>query len=158
MRPHARVAGKSRRQRRQCLCYSPRVNAIRQRLQTFTWVALLAMCSLAFGPSISRALAPANGPPSMAMRADCPEHSHSAAGAPVHHGHSGAPSRSPDSLDCCGLCAVAASPFAAIDFFVPALRSSEISSAPSRLGDAAALPTQRDLWSTAVPRGPPPHA
>jgi hypothetical protein len=134
------------------------VNAIRKRLKTFTWVALLAMCGLAFGPSISRALAPMNGPSSMALHADCPEHAHLARNAPVHPGHSGAPSPSPDTLDCCGLCAVAASPFAAIDFFVPALRSRETASAPFRLGDAAALPAQRDLWSTAVPRGPPPHA
>jgi hypothetical protein len=134
------------------------VTAIRLRLKTFTWLALVTICGLALGPSISRALAATHAADAMSLGGDCPVHSHLAASLPGHTDHPGGPSPSPDSLDCCGLCAVAASPLAAIDPFVSALVFAEISSVLLLPGDATARSAQRTPWSAAAPRGPPPRA
>jgi len=139
----------------QCL-----VASFRYRLKTFVWLALVAMCGLAIGPTISRALGAGSvDSGSMhAMHADCPEmasHSHMAADGEGHRsGHPGTPGHSSNVLDCCALCAVASSPFAIVAVVVPELSPAGGASGPV-LDRSGTRPEQRELWSTAVPRGPP---
>ncbi len=143
------------------------------------WIALVAMCGLAFGPSISRALglgsvevamaaghahddvamdmsAAMSAQTSMHGDAHMPSHDHAAmATAPVSApGHQHGPSHSCDFLDCCALCAVAASPFSVVAIVLPAWSATEISRAPL-IDRAGSQPRPRALWSTAAPRGPP---
>ena len=103
------------------------VTAFRFRLKSLWWLALLAMCGVALGPSISRVLSQ----PASSLRAsphehhmtmgshghmDMSAHAHMMAGAEPDH--SDAPADSSCFLDCCALCAVAASAFTGVAVFV----------------------------------------
>ena len=133
------------------------MTGLRDHLRKFVWIALVAMGGLAFGPTVSRALgAGAAGP--ISMHANCIEmdvHAHMAAAAQDKLAeHPGAPGHSSNLLDCCALCAVAASPFAAADFVVPEFFAAVIEAAV-RADRARARPAPHGLWRTAAPRGPP---
>jgi hypothetical protein len=68
--------------------------------------------------------------------------------------NSNGPDHSSCLLDCCALCAVAASPFTGVAFLVPQwLPVGGVSPPPA--DHAGAKPDRRDLWSSAAPRGPP---
>lgn len=134
--------------------HNRRVTALRHRLRSFAWVALLAICGLAFGPPISRMLGPVGAHPDemsahhMAMGSQ----EQMPVDAPADHSHG--PGHLSHLLDCCGLCAVAASPFTSVAVFVPQLAAAE--NAPLLPADGSnARPEQRALWSNAAPRGPP---
>ena len=105
------------------------VTAIRLRLKSCAWVALVAMFGLVLGPSISRALA-ANPASTFAAHAGhhaMGPHSHLSMGhAAAHHPQPDAPGRAPDGLDCCELCVVASTPLAIAVFAIPELRSVEL--------------------------------
>jgi hypothetical protein len=133
------------------------VTAIRLRLKSFAWVALVAMCALAIGPSISRALAanPASAFAAHAGHLGMGAHSHMAMGhAAMHHPQPDAPGHAPDGLDCCDLCVVASTPLAIAVFALPSLHVVELVAAPLRAARPSA-PAQREVWSNAAPRGPP---
>jgi hypothetical protein len=115
------------------------------------------MAGLALGPSISRALVPA------ARSAPAGHEHHMAMGAHAsmmpgghaeHGGHSEAPVDTSCVLDCCALCAVAASPFTGVAVFVPACLPLEPTACPPT-DRSRARPDERELWSNAAPRGPP---
>jgi DUF2946 family protein len=134
------------------------VTAIRLRLKTCAWVALVAMFGLVLGPSISRALAanPASTFAAHAGHLAMGPHSHLAMGhAAAHHRQTDAPVRAPDGLDCCELCVVASTPLAIAVFAIPELRSVELAPAPARVARFVP-PAQHEIWSNAAPRGPPP--
>jgi hypothetical protein len=57
-------------------------------------------------------------------------------------------------LDCCALCAVAASPFTGVAVFVTLCLPSE-GAALAQADRARARPDEREIWSSAAPRGPP---
>ena len=116
------------------------------------------MCGLALGPSISRTLAanPATTFAAHPGHLGMSLHSHMAMGhAAAHHPQPGAPGRTPDGLDCCDLCVVASTPLAIAVFAIPELRSVEVAAAPMRVARLVP-PLQREVWSNAAPRGPPP--
>lgn len=135
------------------------MTAIRRRFRSLAWVAIVAMFGLAIGPSISRALA-ADASGTMAMGMTCLGMGHEHMAMRMHGSslpQPGTPAHAPDSLDCCALCAVASTPLAAVGFFVPEMGVVAIASV-APLERAAAPPWHRELWSTAVPRGPPSFA
>jgi Protein of unknown function (DUF2946) len=134
--------------------HNPVVSALRYRLRSFVWVALIAMCGVALGPTISRALGPV-ATSSDGMSAHCMEmgsHMQMPKGAPAEHSHG--PGHSSNPLDCCALCAVAASPFTGVAVFLPQLAAGE-AAPPPPADRSGAGPHQRALWSSAAPRGPP---
>jgi len=140
------------------VCYSFPVTALRYRLKSIAWLALLAMCGLAVGPSISRALG-ADAMASDSVHAHCMEmgaHAQMAAdaqGLPVEQ--PGTPARNSGKfLDCCALCAVAATPFSIVAVVVPQWSPPENASAPL-LDHSGARPAAAELWPSAAPRGPP---
>jgi hypothetical protein len=130
------------------------VTALRYRLKSFVWVALLAMCGVALGPTISRALEPVAMNPD-GMPAHCVEMGSDMQmpmGASTGRSHE--PGRSPKLFDCCALCAVAASPFAGVAVFIARLPQAQ-DVPPPPADRSIARPDQRELWSSAAPRGPP---
>ncbi len=145
------------------------MTALRHGLKSFAWVALLAICGIAFGPSVSRALAPAAAGShiahghahGMAMgETAVASHGHAAAAAGTgahEHQHGPGSDPAPCPLDCCALCAVAATPFATVAvFFTAGAADERVATAPS--GRAEAHPDRRATWPRAAPRGPPPTA
>ncbi len=134
---------------------------MRDRFKSFVWVALLAMCAVAFGPSISRALdSSATGSATAQVRSmGMDAHAEMAADAqsdseddaeddPDCHGHPSCP------LDCCALCAVAALPFTSAALFVPTWLPSERAAHPRPDCSSVGL-DRHQRWASAVPRGPP---
>jgi Protein of unknown function (DUF2946) len=135
------------------------VTAIRLRLKSWAWVALVAMCGLSLGPSISRALAanPASAFAAHAGHHGMVPHSHMAMGhAALHQPQPDAPGRTPDGLDCCDLCVVASTPLAIVVFAIPQWHPVELATAPVQVARLVA-PARRQVWSNAAPRGPPAH-
>jgi hypothetical protein len=121
------------------------------------WLALLAMAGLALGPSISRALAPAARSAAVGHEHHMAMGAHAAmmAGGHAEHGRtSDAPVDSSCVLDCCALCAVAASPFTGVAGFVALCLQSE-GTAFAQADRSRARPGEREIWSSATPRGPP---
>jgi Protein of unknown function (DUF2946) len=140
------------------------VTAFRDRIKSLVWLALLAMCGVALGPSISRMLSqPASASPAsmhehhmdMASHGHTDMGSHAQMMAGAKADHSDAPADSSCFLDCCALCAVAASPFTGVAVFV-ALWLPVERAAPPQADHSSAQPDERELWSSASPRGPPP--
>jgi len=131
------------------------VTFFRHRVKSFVWVALVAMCGLAFGPSISRALG-GGAMGAGAMHADCAgmgAHAHMSTTAAGGRTESPKP-QSSDPTDCCALCVVAASALATLSFTVPKWKLAEVARV-SPTDFSSARPARRDLWSRAVPHGPP---
>jgi hypothetical protein len=139
------------------------VTAFRYRLKSLVWLALLAMCGVALGPTISRMLShPGSASPAgvhehamdMGLHAhmDISSHAHVMAGAEADR--SGAPADSSSFLDCCSLCAVAASAFTVVAVFVAQWLPVE-RTAPPQAYASSARPDERELWSNGSPRGPP---
>ncbi len=119
------------------------------------------MSALAFGPSVSRALGVEVGA-SGAMHAHCMEMASPAgmaASMSVAQGGAQpdgpAPHRpAPNLLDCCALCAIAATPMAILSFDMPPWQAVEVTAfVPA--GAPRARPHQRATWPSAAPRGPP---
>ena len=138
------------------------------------------MSALAFGPSVSRALGvevvasnsshatcPATGSPAalvsqmrmpmpmsaqMHAQMDTPDRmpaadpQRPADPAPSHH--------SSNLLDCCALCAIAASPMAILAFALPEWQPDVVTTPFLGSASGAAL-QQRAQWPGATPRGPP---
>jgi len=133
------------------------VHAIRLRLKTLAWVALVAMVGLALGPSISRALA-ANAPGFVAVHVSPMEmgpHAHAAAGMTGGHiHHHDTPTSPSDTLECCALCALASSALAIVVFVAPDLERGDPATVPEPR-HAVATPRAREFWSSPAPRGPP---
>jgi Protein of unknown function (DUF2946) len=132
-------------------------------LKSCVWVALIAILGVALGPSISRALAPAalHASGATAQRMDMAAHAHmghmapmAASAQPDSGAHPDAPGHSSCLLDCCALCAVAASPFAAVALFVPVWSATESAARPPA-DRSQARPDPRAAWPRASPRGPP---
>lgn len=67
---------------------------------------------------------------------------------------SDAPVDSSCVLDCCALCAVAASPFTGVAVFVALCLPSE-GTAFAQADRSRARPDEREIWSSAAPRGLP---
>jgi hypothetical protein len=135
-----------------------RVTALRYRLKSFVWLALLAMFGVALGPSISRALGPVAAAGMHEHPVEMGSHSHMMGGVQAHPAeHSHGPADSSCLLDCCALCAVAASPCTSVATFVPHWLPTEPAAAPPA-DRSSAKPDERELWSSAAPRGPPPLA
>jgi hypothetical protein len=133
------------------------VTAIRLRLKSWTWLALVAMCGLSLGPSISRALAanPASASAAHAGQHGMGPHSQLAGHAALHHHRQpDAPGRTPDGLDCCDLCGVASTPLAIAVFASPEWHPVELAAALVQVARLVA-PARREVWSNAAPRGPP---
>ena len=140
-------------------------------MKSWVWLAMLAICGVALGPSISRAVLAAAPAPVMAHDMTSMHHMHAMPGmhaVPADEAlvDSVADSRvdSPPSghgaehaqcvLDCCALCAVAALPFTSPSW--PAtIGLPAASAAAPEAGDAGVPLRRRALWSRATPRGPP---
>jgi len=146
------------------------VTALRHRLKSFVWVALLAICGVALGPTISRTLglAMVHAGDAAGQRMDTGAHAamvgmdHRAHMAHMASAARQAPAEDPSNgpghsscvLDCCALCAVAASPFTSVALFVPVWSAAEsVATAPA--DRSRARPDQRAPWPRAAPRGPP---
>jgi len=131
------------------------VTALRYRLKSLVWLALLAMFGVALGPSISRALGPVATPGPHEHHMAAGAHPHTMGGVPTHPAEHSHGSTDPSCLlDCCALCAVAASPFSGVAVSVPQLAAVDRAAAPPA-DRSAASPDERELWSSASPRGPP---
>jgi hypothetical protein len=139
------------------------VTALRYRLRSFAWLALLAMAALALGPTISRALAPAGMGAAGAHEHHMEMGAHASA-LPCGHaeaGHrSGAPVDSSCVLGCCPLCAVAASAFTIVAAFVPPslpLAATEPPRQTVRASGPRGARSGRAQRHAARLRGPDPH-
>lgn len=150
---------------------------LRLRLKSLAWLAMIAICGVALGPTVSRALLAGDPSPTGAHGAH--RHGHAQANAEEAHspahvhrhgmsglggavslqampaaGHSGGAAHAGCDLDCCPLCAVAALPFTSTAWLQPA-GVAPARSAQHAAADASAMPGRRVLRSSASPRGPP---
>ena len=131
---------------------------------------MVAMAALAFGPTVSRSLgvdAMASGDMhahcmdagsgdgmqmsmAMSMSASMPM----SQADPNHPADEQAPAHHSTVLDCCALCAIAATPMVVVSFALPPWQPAETARAEPG-GRIEAGPRQRLQWSRAAPRGPP---
>lgn len=131
------------------------MTTLRYRLKSFVWLALFAMFGVALGPSISRALGPVAVTGTHEHHMAAGAHPHAMAGVPAHPADHSHDSTDPSCLlDCCALCAVAASPFSSVAVSIPQLAAVD-RAAPPPADRSAVSPDERELWSSASPRGPP---
>jgi hypothetical protein len=156
------------------LDYSDPMRAVRRHLRTWAWLALVSICGLALGPTVSRLLLPSSGafeqPSSAQTRFPYPHEGLTSSlrgtDSSHHHHHeiatgsgppplTGNPPTHDHALEHCGLCLLAAHAFTFTQQS-PGLIALRQRARPVNAAIATRLPRLRSDWSPASSRGPPP--
>jgi hypothetical protein len=147
------------------------MHAIRRRLRSCTWLAVVAMTLLALGPTISRLTLPEAGTPlapagtaphRTSHRGDALAMANGAAMPAGHTHHHHVPAgddepqlpAQPHPLEHCALCVVALFAFA-VALSAPTLAAPLVAAATVALPRERGTFLGRDTWSPATSRGPP---
>lgn len=129
------------------------MNAVRHRLRTWTWVALVAVLALALLPTLSRAWAPeASGAPAHAGMEVCTAEGLRLMPAP-DDGQDPAPAHHADAFERCAHCVLGGAPVVPLPS-LPVWQPADLSgqALPALFLQA---PHTLHAWASAQPRAPP---